>query len=123
MDILNYITGIVLIFLVYLLCTRRGKSQHEEIYYFHNFLNTVPVPAIIIERTRKNIQILNERAAHLLEVPVCSTTIPNAIDFFGNPKELEEIFQTLLSNEKIIDYELRMITRNGREFWALISAN
>ncbi|WP_319580434.1 PAS domain S-box protein [uncultured Methanospirillum sp.] len=123
MDLLYYFLGIVLILLLYLVYTRQIPSLNRETQYFQKVLSAAPFPAIITGLSDKKIQMINERAAHLFEVPVSGTTRPNAVDFFSTPEKLEDIIQALLNNEKIVDYELRLMTRHGREFWALLSAN
>ncbi|PWR73907.1 PAS domain S-box protein [Methanospirillum lacunae] len=123
MDLVYYLTGIVLIFFSYLVFTRQVASHHEEKRYYNKVLNAAPFPAIVLDISDKKILMFNERAAHLFETPTATTNHLNAVDFFSTPTELEKVITALLHDEKITDFEIRLITRLGREFWSLLSAN
>ena len=98
MDLLYYLTGIVLVIFSYLIYTRQVASNHEEKHYYDKVLNAAPFPAIIIDISDKKILMINERAAHLFETSTTGTSHLNAVDFFGNPTELEEVIKALLNN-------------------------
>ena len=96
---------------------KKGISNYSLI------LDSSPFPVVIISYPDALIFTINDRASDILRILSNKAISKKFHEFFENPDELNEILKLIIKEGKVIDYETKLISRQGRFFWALLSAN
>jgi len=86
-------------------------------------LEASPFPAMVFRISDLSIISLNDHAAFLFRVLKEKMSMKKIIDFFEEPDEINVILAALKKEGKITDYETRIISREGKMSWVLLSAN
>lgn len=94
----------------------RRNRQMEQV------LSALPIP-YIITRPDGEIHNGNALAMDLFRVRPSDVTEINAEDFYADPEERENMVVKVLDEGLIKNREVKLKTRAGMEFWALISAS
>lgn len=82
-----------------------------------------PVAMVLTNLRDSTVILANQRAADLFGVPVAEAEGQSPYDFYQNAEDREAFLREVSAKGKVDGYVLRMKTRAGKDFWALVSAS
>jgi diguanylate cyclase (GGDEF)-like protein/PAS domain S-box-containing protein len=80
-----------------------------------------PVALVLSRLSDNRVLIANHRAADLFEIPLNEVEGQRTPDYYVDVDERERLVGTLRAEGRFENYAVRMRTRSGREFWAMLS--
>jgi diguanylate cyclase (GGDEF)-like protein/PAS domain S-box-containing protein len=94
--------------------------QNEEV--LRTMLEAAPIPLVVTGLDDAMLRFSNKRAADMFGTTVGELVGKRAPDFYENPDDRQTFISSLLGSGRVDDFAARLRARDGRTFWALLSA-
>jgi diguanylate cyclase (GGDEF)-like protein/PAS domain S-box-containing protein len=94
--------------------------QSEEA--LRTMLEAAPIPLVVTGLDDSILRFSNKRAADMFGTTVDELVGKRAPDFYENPDDRQTFISSLLGSGRVDDFAARLRARDGRSFWALLSA-
>jgi diguanylate cyclase (GGDEF)-like protein/PAS domain S-box-containing protein len=110
--------------------SRRFVTQSENLErtlrdneaQMHGLIESAPLPLLIVRRRDDQILYANERALQQFALTPAQSRGRSVRDFYADPRQQDEVLETIDRSGAIRDREVEMQDRTGRRFWVLFSA-
>jgi PAS domain S-box-containing protein len=96
-------------------------TQRESEERFRTIVETTPVPVIISRLCDGSIMYANTRASSLIGLSREALLRSQALDFYRDPNDRQELLKQLEENSDVDDYEMEMKRIDGTYVWITIS--
>ncbi|HVJ21919.1 MAG TPA: diguanylate cyclase [Polyangiaceae bacterium] len=82
-----------------------------------------PVAMVLTNQREMKVILANQRAADLFGVPIDQVEGQRPYDFYQNGDDRDEFVRQVNLHGRVDGYELKLRTREGKDFWGLVSAS
>lgn len=99
-----------------------ARGQTRELEEIRSIIDSSPVPLVLTRLEDGEVRYVNLRACELFEIPIDQMIGRRAPDFYVDSSERSAFIEQLRLAGRVEGFVAKLKTRNGRSFWALMSA-